>query len=88
MTQCIRAELASQGTHVVGVYPGPVDTDMTAGLDWEKAKPSDVADSSLRAVAEGIEDVDPDKMAVDIRNRLAEDPKGAERYLAEIALDP
>lgn len=30
MTQGVRAELALQGTHVVAVYPGTIDTDLSA----------------------------------------------------------
>src|SRR5262249_19531778 len=32
LTQLVRIELRSQGTHVVGVYTGSVDTDMTKNL--------------------------------------------------------
>ena len=39
MTQGVRAELAGQGTQVLGVLPGAVDTDMTPGGD---ARPEDV----------------------------------------------
>ena len=34
LTQDIRAELANQGTQVVGVFPGPVDTAMVEGGAW------------------------------------------------------
>ena len=36
LTQGMRAELAPQGVAVFGVYPGPIDTDMASGLDFEK----------------------------------------------------
>lgn len=36
MTNSLRVELKSQGTHVLAVHPGYVDTDMTAGLDVPK----------------------------------------------------
>jgi NAD(P)-dependent dehydrogenase (short-subunit alcohol dehydrogenase family) len=49
-TNAARIELRRQGTHVVGVHPGPVDTDMTAAIDLEKIPPATVATSALDAV--------------------------------------
>jgi NAD(P)-dependent dehydrogenase (short-subunit alcohol dehydrogenase family) len=49
-TNAARIELRRQGTHVVGVHPGPVDTDMTAAIDVEKIPPATVATSALDAV--------------------------------------
>ncbi len=51
LTQGVRAELAAQGTLVVGVYPGPIDTDMAAGIDMQKASPRDTARRVLEALA-------------------------------------
>ena len=36
LTQALRAELAAQGTHVMAVLPGAVDTDMTAGRPFRR----------------------------------------------------
>ena len=79
MTQGIRAELAGQGTHVLGVLPGPVDTDMTPGGD---ARPEDVAASVVEAVANRVEDLYPDAMAQGIAQGLASDAKAVEKELA------
>jgi NAD(P)-dependent dehydrogenase (short-subunit alcohol dehydrogenase family) len=49
-TNAARIELRRQGTHVVGVHPGPVDTDMTAAIDLEKIPPATVATSALDAL--------------------------------------
>src|SRR5437763_10475116 len=48
MTQSLRAMLAGQGVTVHGVFLGPVDTDMTRGLEIPKA--------SSESVAQGIFD--------------------------------
>ncbi|HEU4561437.1 MAG TPA: SDR family NAD(P)-dependent oxidoreductase, partial [Longimicrobium sp.] len=40
MTQGIRAELAAQGTHVLAVMPGFVDTDMAANVPGPKIPPA------------------------------------------------
>jgi NAD(P)-dependent dehydrogenase (short-subunit alcohol dehydrogenase family) len=53
LTNALRLELAGQGTLVVGVHPGFVDTDLVAGLDVPKIAPAVVAHAALDAVAEG-----------------------------------
>ena len=58
LTQATRSELAGQGTLVVGVFPGAVDTDMAKGFDMAKIAPAEVADVSLKAVESGTEDID------------------------------
>jgi NAD(P)-dependent dehydrogenase (short-subunit alcohol dehydrogenase family) len=49
-TNAARIVLKRQGTHVVGVHAGPVDTDMTAAIDLEKIPPATVASSALDAL--------------------------------------
>jgi NAD(P)-dependent dehydrogenase (short-subunit alcohol dehydrogenase family) len=49
-TNAARIVLQRQGTQVVGVYAGPVDTEMTAAIDLEKIPPATVATSALNAL--------------------------------------
>ena len=49
-TNAARIVLKRQGTQVVGVYAGPVDTDMTAAIDLEKMPPATVALAALDAL--------------------------------------
>jgi NAD(P)-dependent dehydrogenase (short-subunit alcohol dehydrogenase family) len=49
-TNAARIELKHQGTHVVGVLVGGVDTDMTAAIEVEKIPPATVATSALDAL--------------------------------------
>jgi NAD(P)-dependent dehydrogenase (short-subunit alcohol dehydrogenase family) len=79
LTQGVRAELAAQGTLVVGVYPGPVDTDMAASFEAEKATPNAVARSILDAVEAGDEDVYPDATSAQMHAGLLGDPKAVEK---------
>jgi len=79
LTQGARAELAAQGTRVVGVYPGPIDTDMSAQLEAEKVAPNAVAQAVLNALEAGEEDVYPDPFAVEMHAGLLSDPKAVER---------
>jgi NAD(P)-dependent dehydrogenase (short-subunit alcohol dehydrogenase family) len=49
-TNAARIELRRQGTQVVGVHAGPVDTDMAAAFDLEKIPPATVAVGALDAL--------------------------------------
>lgn len=85
ITQALRAELGPKGVSVIGVYPGPVDTDMAAELDWDKATTQQVAGEILDAVESGTEDVFPDDMARDIQRQYGEEPKKLELSMAAMA---
>ncbi len=78
MTQGVRAELKAQGTKVIGVMPGAVETRMTEMLPPPKMSPADVAKAALEAVEQGIEDVYPGDMAQGVAAGLAQDPKAVE----------
>jgi NAD(P)-dependent dehydrogenase (short-subunit alcohol dehydrogenase family) len=60
LTQSLRALLAGRGVRVHAVIAGPVDTDMSRGLDAPKASPESVARAIFDAVEKGEEDVFPD----------------------------
>jgi NAD(P)-dependent dehydrogenase (short-subunit alcohol dehydrogenase family) len=49
-TNAARVELRRQGTQVVGVHAGPVDTDMAAEFELEKIPPAAVATSAFDAL--------------------------------------
>ena len=88
LTQGARALLASSGVQVLGVYPGPVDTDMARGIDMEKATPQSVAGSILDAIEEGREDVYPDPFAVGFGEQYEASPKESERQIAAMVAEP
>ncbi len=82
LTQGIRAELAPQGTQVIGVYPGPVDTAMAAGVPMDKVAPIAVAKQVLQAVETGIEDVYPDPVSQSVFSVIADPLKAVEKQFA------
>ncbi|MBW4510651.1 MAG: SDR family oxidoreductase [Scytonematopsis contorta HA4267-MV1] len=82
LTQGTRAELAQQGTLVVGVFPGPVDTAMSDGVPLDKVPPSQIAQAALQAVEQGIEDVYPDPVSQQFFAGISQDPKAVEKQFA------
>ena len=63
LTQSLRALLAGRGVSVHAVLTGPVDTDMSRGLEIPKASPQSVAQGIFDGVAKGEEDIFPDSMS-------------------------
>lgn len=80
LTNGLRGELRAQGTQVVGVHVGYMDTDMTKGLDAAKADPDQVAQQVVDALASGAEEVLADELSRNVRQGLAA-PRGV--YLGE-----
>jgi NAD(P)-dependent dehydrogenase (short-subunit alcohol dehydrogenase family) len=78
MSTCARAELAPQNTAVHALIVGSVDTRMASHVEGFKEPPAVVAKAGLRAIERGIDEVDTDFMAIDVRASLARDPKGYE----------
>src|SRR6267154_730734 len=63
LAQSLRALLAVRGVRVHVVLPGPVDTDMSRGLDIPKASPESVARAIFDGVEKGEEEIFPDPMS-------------------------
>jgi NAD(P)-dependent dehydrogenase (short-subunit alcohol dehydrogenase family) len=81
VTQATRASLRGQNTSVIGVYPGPIDTDMAAQFQTEKTSPAEAADAILDGIEAGDEEVFPDPRARDIGRLFLQDPKTLERQV-------
>lgn len=60
LTQSLRAQLAGKGVTVHGVFPGPVDTEMSRGFEVPKASPQSVAQAIFNGLQAGEEDIFPD----------------------------
>jgi NAD(P)-dependent dehydrogenase (short-subunit alcohol dehydrogenase family) len=74
LTRGIRIELQAQGTLVVGVYAGYVDTDMTSHLTTTKTCPEDVVDATLRGIEAGDEEVLADERSRVVHATTFSDP--------------
>ena len=82
ITQGMRGELANTNTLVVGVYPGPIDTDMAAGLNMPKDTVENVARNVVNGLISGAEDVYPDAMSAQVGAAYATTPKGVEKQFS------
>jgi NAD(P)-dependent dehydrogenase (short-subunit alcohol dehydrogenase family) len=66
LTQSLRALFAADGVRVHAVLTGPVDTEMSRGLDIPKASPESVARAIFDGVAHGNEEIFPDPMSASL----------------------
>lgn len=85
LTQSVRAELAPQGTLVLGVMPGYVDTEMTTSVTAPKISAATVVQAALAALQSGQEDVYPGEQATQLAALLQQNPKAVERSFAQLS---
>jgi NAD(P)-dependent dehydrogenase (short-subunit alcohol dehydrogenase family) len=71
LTNGLRNELRAQGTQVVALHVGYMDTDMTRGLDAPKSSPADVARVTLEGVEAGAFEVLADDISRQIKQSLS-----------------
>jgi len=72
-TNAFRLELAPQGVHVLGVYPGPIDTPMQPGDDRAgMSKPSDIAAATFDALETGEFELLPDEITRRVHGALSQ----------------
>jgi NAD(P)-dependent dehydrogenase (short-subunit alcohol dehydrogenase family) len=69
LTQSLRVILAGQGIRVHAVLTGPVDTDMTRGLDIPKASPQSVAHGIFDGVENDDDEIFPDPLSRSLAER-------------------
>ena len=77
-TNALRLQLRGQGTHVVGLLVGMIDTPMTAGWDVPKVTPESVVAQAYDAVGDGSLEVLADEVTRDLKSRL--NTRGEELY--------
>jgi NAD(P)-dependent dehydrogenase (short-subunit alcohol dehydrogenase family) len=66
MTQSLRALLAREGVSVHAVVLGPIDTEMSRGLEIPKASPESAAAGIFDGLANGEEEIFPDPASASI----------------------
>jgi len=82
LTQGLRASLAKKGVAVHAIFPGPIDTEMAAGIPMDKTSVEDCAHAILAGIEAGMEDIFPDPMALRIADAWGRDPKAVQKEFA------
>jgi NAD(P)-dependent dehydrogenase (short-subunit alcohol dehydrogenase family) len=77
LTNGLRVELREQGTQVVSVHAGYIDTDMVKGVDAPKSSPQAIAAAVLAGIEAGDQEVLSDETSRNVKSGLA-----ASAYLA------
>jgi NAD(P)-dependent dehydrogenase (short-subunit alcohol dehydrogenase family) len=81
---CLRPELAKQGTTLHALIVGSVQTRMAKHVTWmEQAQPRDIGKAGIQAVEHNIEEHDTDPHAVSVRAFLARDPATLKASMAK-----
>ncbi|WP_027328322.1 SDR family NAD(P)-dependent oxidoreductase [Marinimicrobium agarilyticum] len=87
MSQALRIELAADHIEVFTVNPGPIDTDMTAGSDFDKTSPDVAAANTLDALERGELDIFPDAASQHMISVFKEDYRGLEAIFSQMTAD-
>jgi len=90
LTNTLRTVLHGQGTLVVGVHAGFLDTDMAAAVPGPKLDPAEVARQTVAALEAGDEEVLADEVSRNVKAALADDlgllyPDVRAQYAAAVA---
>jgi NAD(P)-dependent dehydrogenase (short-subunit alcohol dehydrogenase family) len=84
VTEGARIELKAQGTRVLAVHAGFIDTDMAAGVTQPKTPPQQVADRTLEALRSGDDLVLADDRAHHVWQATRSDPIGFARGMQKL----
>lgn len=74
LTNGLRGELKAQGTQVLGLHVGFVDTDLTEGFDAPKLAPAVVVERAYAALAQGQSEVLIDETSQQVKQGLTATP--------------
>ena len=74
LTNGLRNDLREQGTQVLGLHMGFVDTDLTNGIDAPKATPEAIVARALDALEAGAEEVLADEITQQVKMGLSAEP--------------
>jgi NAD(P)-dependent dehydrogenase (short-subunit alcohol dehydrogenase family) len=84
LTKAVRFELHAQGTLVIGVYAGYIDTDMTAELTAPKSSPGAIAARIIAGIESGTEDILADDRARTVFAELRKDDRAFDANMQKV----
>lgn len=76
LTDAVRFQLKAQGTQVVSVFSGYIDTDMAAGVELPKVSARQVAEQTLAAIRDGRDQAFADELTEETGKAIRTDPEG------------
>ena len=82
MTQSLRGTLKADAISVHGVYPGPVATRMTEGMEMDSTPAPTVATNVLEGMENGVEEIFPDGLSEQVGPLYLSSPKTLEQNFA------
>jgi NAD(P)-dependent dehydrogenase (short-subunit alcohol dehydrogenase family) len=74
LTNGLRNELGGQGTQLLGLHVGYMDTDMARHITAPKSKPEDVVRETLAALEAGKSEILADEVSRSIKKNLSTEP--------------
>ena len=83
LTQTLRFQLKPSGVSVLGIYPGPIDTDMARDLTFDKASPESTADLIVKGIENGDDYIFPDPASQWIGSLWEKDGRALDTALAQ-----
>lgn len=81
--QAMRTELRPKNIAVLGIFPGPIDTDMAREFDFPKTSPAQTARAIYSQMQLGQEDIFPDAMSAEMAAVWRSNPKALEQHFAQ-----
>jgi NAD(P)-dependent dehydrogenase (short-subunit alcohol dehydrogenase family) len=84
VTDAVRFQLKRQGTQVVAVHAGYIDTDMAADVDSPKVSAQQVAERTLDGLRRGRNSVHADHRSEEVWQKVKTDPEGLYARLQEL----
>jgi len=84
LTKAARFELREQGTQVIGVYAGYIDTDMATGLSAAKSSPAEIAARMIEGIEAGNEEILTDQRSRDVFAALRKDDRAFDADMQKV----
>ncbi|MEM1439415.1 MAG: hypothetical protein AAF683_03790 [Pseudomonadota bacterium] len=83
MTQSLRGKLNNSNVSVHGIYPGPVATRMTEGVDMPTTPANVVAANILDGIEKGTDYIFPDGMSEQLGSAYLQSPVSLEQAVSD-----
>lgn len=83
-TQALRSLLKAKNIKVIGVYPGPIDTDLAKDLPLDKAPLADTVENIVKGILADQEEIYPDPISSQLSELWMSNPKGLEHFFANM----